>query len=76
MYSIYNLDELIINKSNKKLIFIHTPKCAGTYVNTILSYLGIQNKGHNQAIQNEGITFTVVRNPIERFESLLNYRLV
>lgn len=75
MYSIYNLDELIINKSNKKLIFIHTPKCAGTYVNTILSHLGIQNKGHNQAIQNEGITFTVVRNPIERFESLLNYRL-
>ena len=32
--------------------------------------------GHLQANpKNDGITFTVIRNPIERFESLMNYRL-
>jgi len=75
MYSIHNLQELVNKKSNKKLIYIHTPKCGGTYVGTILNHLGIHNKGHKQAIQNEGITFTVIRNPTKRFESLLNYRL-
>ena len=60
----------------KKLIFIHTPKCGGSYVCSILNYLNIQNKGHNQSSSKEnGITFTVIRNPIDRFESLLNYRL-
>ena len=75
MYLTHNLQELIMNKSNKKLIFIHIPKCAGSYVASILSYLKIQNKGHTLALPNEGITFTVIRNPVERFESLLNYRL-
>ena len=60
---------------DKKLIFIHTPKCGGTFIASILSQLKIRNKGHNRAIKNEGLTFTVIRNPIERFESLLNYRL-
>lgn len=76
MYSNKSLEELI--KSEKKLIFIHAPKCYGTYIAKILSHLKIQNNCHNQAtesMQNEGITFTVVRNPVERFESLLNYRL-
>jgi len=77
MYSDYNLEELLNKKTkeNKKLIFIHTPKCAGTYVSSILSHLKIENKGHNKAVKGEGITFTVIRDPIERFESLLNYRL-
>jgi hypothetical protein len=61
------------NKTN--LIFIHTPKCGGSYVSHICRDLNITNKGHNQAEKNEGITFTIIRNPIERFESLLNYRL-
>jgi hypothetical protein len=74
MYNIHNLEKLLIN-NNKKLIYIHTPKCSGSYLGSILSYLGIENKGHTQAIQNEGINFTVIRDPIERFESLLNYRL-
>jgi hypothetical protein len=65
-------------KSNisKNLIFIHTPKCGGSYVSSVLTSLKIQNIGHNQATGNEnGITFTVIRNPVDRFESLLNYRL-
>ncbi len=75
MYSVRPLNEVLKNKNNKELIFIHTPKCAGSYISNILSHLKIKNKGHNQAIQNEGITFTVIRDPIRRFESLLNYRL-
>jgi len=63
------------NKEQTKLIFIHTPKCSGTYISKILKDLKIYNKGHNRAIKNEGVSFTVIRDPIERFESLLNYRL-
>jgi len=63
------------HKSGNELIFIHTPKCAGKYTSQILELLKIKNKKHKQAIKNEGITFTVIRNPVERFESLLNYRL-
>lgn len=64
-----------INRS-KKLIFVHTPKCNGTYISSILEYLKIENLGHKQATcDKDGIFFTVIRNPIERFESLLNYRL-
>ena len=75
MYSTQNLEELLSNKNNKKLVFVHTPKCGGTYVRSILSHLGIQNKGHSHYTQNDKISFTVIRNPVERFESLLNYRL-
>jgi hypothetical protein len=75
MYSIHNLEKLLNNKSKEDLIFIHTPKCGGSYVSSILKHLKIKNKGHAQAIKDEGITFTVIRNPINRFESLLNYRL-
>ena len=60
---------------DSKLIFIHTPKCGGSYVSKILKDLNISKKGHHQAIKNEGINFTVIRDPIDRFQSLLNYRL-
>ena len=63
-------------KKNKHLTFIHTPKCGGTFVRNILKKLNISIKGHKRAHpKNDGITFTVIRNPIERFESLINYRL-
>ena len=74
MFSTHPLKELIA--SQKELVFIHTPKCAGSYVSTILSHLKIKNNGHEQATpNNKFIYFTVIRNPVERFESLLNYRL-
>jgi len=74
MYSTKKIEELSF--SNNPLKFIHTPKCGGSYVSSILSKLQIPNKGHGQALKNENATtFTVVRNPVERFESLLNYRL-
>jgi hypothetical protein len=75
MYSVRPFMELVNEKNNKELIFIHTPKCGGTYVSHILKHLNIKNAGHSQAVPNQGITFTVIRNPVERFESLLNYRL-
>lgn len=62
-------------KPNQELVFIHTPKCAGRYTSSILKDFQIRRKGHRRASKNEGITFTVLRHPIERFESLLNFRL-
>ena len=62
-------------KNNAKLCFIHTPKCGGSYARQIFNDLKIRNKGHSQAKTNDGITFTIIRTPGERFESLLNYRL-
>ena len=62
-------------KENQNLVFIHTPKCGGTYVSQILSKLKIKNNHHTQASSNQGITFTVIRDPVKRFESFLNYRL-
>ena len=72
-------------KQNQNLTFIHTPKCSGCYVGNILRHLNIRNKvifdnngvvsHHLQASKNDGITFTVIRDPVKRFESLMNYRL-
>ena len=62
-------------KPDAKLLFVHTPKCGGTYTSFILKNLGIKYKEHNHPQENEGIAFTIIRDPVERFESLLNYRL-
>ena len=62
-------------KKDQPLVFIHTPKCGGTYARIVLGDLGIKNKRHRQAVKDEGIAFTIIREPIARFESLMNYRL-
>ena len=61
------------NKKNQKLCFIHTPKCGGNYVKSIVEDIGIRNKFHTPAEKNDGITFTIIRDPVDRFESLINY---
>ncbi len=63
-------------KAGEHITFIHTPKCAGSYAKIYFEKCNIINKGHSQAIKHsDGITFTIIRNPIDRFESFLNYRL-
>ena len=70
------IENIKTNKINKPLIFVHTPKCAGSYVVQILKDLKITDIHHTQAKRDgNAIYFTVIREPIKRFESLLNYRL-
>jgi hypothetical protein len=62
-------------KKRYELTFIHIPKCGGSYAGQYLDDLKIYNKGHIQASSFDGLTFAIIRDPIKRFESLLNYRL-
>ena len=64
-------------KNGKKLRFIHIPKCAGSYAAQYIEHFGIINNGHNVATNNKlnEITIGIIRNPVERFESFLNFRL-
>ena len=68
-------NKIKIKKENQPLIFIHTPKCGGKTAKDVFSQLNINIKGHIQAEQGDGIAFTIIRHPVERFESLMNYRL-
>ncbi len=64
-------------KDPSKLTFVHTPKCAGTYAATVLSALKIKNLGHKSATSIKDpsvLTFTIIREPVARFESMLNFR--
>ena len=65
-------------KKNGKLIFVHVPKCGGSYISAVLGDLNIINKGHNSATEQESrenTTFTVLRDPVDRLESRLNFHL-
>jgi hypothetical protein len=65
-------------KKDKPLLFIHTPKCSGSYAKKILTDLKIEIKGpgHKKASKKEKkITFSIFRHPVDRFESFLNFRL-
>jgi hypothetical protein len=67
--------DVVDRKKTTKLVFIHIPKCGGTYACKIFDDLNICNKHHALAIEHKGINFTIIRDPVDRFESLLNYRL-
>lgn len=62
-------------KNGKKLKFIHIPKCAGSYAAQYIDHFGIINNGHKVANEYDEITIGIIRNPIQRFESFLNFRL-
>lgn len=59
----------------EKLTFIHSPKCAGIFAEGICAHFNIASIGHCRAKKKDGKTFTIIREPAARFESLLNYRL-
>lgn len=62
-------------KTGKKLSYIHIPKTGGTFVRSILSkFPEINYIQHKQASENKNeIYFATIREPSERFESLLNF---
>ena len=70
----------IIDGINRKvaqgatLTFVHTPKTAGTYTAQYLSLCNIKNISHRQS-HDTAASFTILRDPVKRFESYLNYRL-
>ena len=64
-----------IKRTKRIPIFIHIPKCAGSYATQYIDYLRIFNNGHEQSSFYDKLTFSIIRNPVDRFESLLNYRL-
>ena len=60
----------------KKITFIHIPKCGGTFVRQFISdkpFLYKQN--HERAKRKDRPCFAIIRHPIDRFESMLRYRL-
>ncbi len=70
------IEKIKQEKGTDKLVFTHIPKCGGSYAGQLLLHFNIQNNKHKRAIDIEPkTTFTIIRDPVERFESLLNYRL-
>ncbi len=68
--------KIIEENRGKKIVFVHTPKCAGSFVNRYCDDLGIKSIKHNLAEKKtDTFYFTVIRDPLARFESFLNYRL-
>ena len=68
-------------KSGAYIEYVHIPKTGGTFVKDILRHTKIRSasnytKGtHSIATNKKNIIFTVIRHPVDRFESFLNYRL-
>lgn len=71
-------------KNNKPLFFVHVPKCGGTYVNSIISKVDVKSfkkidefthKTATKEVNDNHIVFAVIRDPISRYESLINYRI-
>ena len=66
----------IKNKKNNNIHFIHIPKTGGSFVKSVIKNTSISKslKMHSKKKDNNNINFTVIRHPVDRFESYLNYR--
>ena len=71
-------------KQNKPLFFVHVPKCGGTYINNIIKKTNINSskksgfgthKPATEEVNRNHIVFAVIREPVSRYESLINYRI-
>ena len=70
-------------KRNRPIDFVHVPKTGGTFVKHVLKQTNIGEtskygnaiKTHTQRKNIHNINFTVIRHPVDRFESFLNFRL-
>ena len=68
-------------KSGAYIEYVHIPKTGGTFVKSVLSHTKIipvgsnTNATHMRATKKKNINFTVIRHPVDRFESFLNFRL-
>lgn len=74
------IESLKSRLATSKLTFIHVPKCGGTSVNDFIhryarSKIFGTNPKHRQPRSSDGVSFAVIRDPVKRFESFLNYRL-
>ena len=76
-------NEVKKKKRNRPIDFVHIPKTGGTFVKSVLkqtnisitSRYGSTIKSHTPKKNIHNINFTVIRHPVDRFESFLNFRL-
>ena len=67
-------------KKNVPIYYVHIPKTGGTFVNYVLRSTNIKSTNifsqasHPRYKNKKNINFTVIRHPIERFESYLNFK--
>ncbi len=60
----------------KKLTYIHIPKCGGSFVRNFLPKDQITYKSnHEAATKKDFPAFALIRHPVDRFESMLRFRL-
>lgn len=77
------LDQVKKEIQNKPLTFIHIPKCAGTFVRNFLPKINktknkslrmLYKSNHDKATYKDVPAIAIIRDPLERFESMLRFR--
>lgn len=71
------IHDLISTKGTTNVSFTHIPKTAGSFVNKLISdnKLNIKLIEHKLDYDTKNIRFCIIRDPVDRFRSHLNYRL-